>query len=515
MWRWDLGSDPQGPSRMHARRLSGGVQHYDSGVRNLRHCTSSVARMRVAGHGLPRTHCLLTCRPLHSEQERASAEIRSRPSGARLALGIVLIMACGHAPAPTNAQANSSTRPPYATSASASAMPQILPSSTTNQPAGSPVLAGVDLARQAAAATNRFAFDLYQRERVSEGNLIVSPLSAAVALAMTAAGARGATYQEMARVLRLSEIADVDAAFQSLLSSLGQRSGEDGVILRLAQRLWGHVRVQFASDFRARLADRYGAPFGVVDFARPEPARIAINQWAARETNDRIRELLRPGEITGETRLVLANAVHFASRWRSRFDERATRTRQFVTAQGTVPAAMMHQLGRFAHAELPGLAILELPCLGDFSVIILLPDSVQGLAALEMQLGEHYETGLSRLAEKPIDLQLPRWKTTSAIRLEPALQAMGLSLAFGLSADFSAMAPAEPLHIGLVVQQASVEANEKGAEAAAATAVVMYGLALTDTPAPVGFRADHPFVYLIRDRTTGVILFVGRVSDPS
>ena len=392
-------------------------------------------------------------------------------------------------------------------------MPEGTASSTTRVAAAvaHPDPADVDLARQAAAATNRFAFDLYEKTRTRDGNLILSPLSAAVALTMPAAGARGPTYDEMARVLRLSEITDVDGAFHRLLSSLGRRNG-DGVTLHLAQRLWGQRGFRFGADFLARLAGGYGAPLGVVDFLDPEAARTAINQWAACETNDRIRDLLQPQEVTSDARLVLMNAVHFASRWRNPFDERATQKEHFATAQGTVSAAMMHQHGTFAHARLPTFAILELPCLGDFSVIILLPNSVQGLAALEMQLGEHYEKGLSRLAEESVDVHIPRWKTASSLRLESALKAMGILLAFG-SGDFSPMSPTEPLYIALVAQQASVEANEEGAEAAAATAVVMNGYAWHAPP--IAFRADHPFVYLIRDRRTGVILFAGRVSDPS
>jgi serine protease inhibitor len=251
------------------------------------------------------------------------------------------------------------------------------------------------------------------------------------------------------------------------------------VTLHLAQRLWGARG--FGADFLVRLADGYGAPLGVIDFADPERARLAINHWAARAMNDLIRDLLHPGDITPQTRLVLTNAVHFASRWRSRFDERATRKERFATAQGTVPAAMMHQLGRFAYARLPTFAMLELPCLGDFSVIILLPDSMQGLAALETQLGEHYEKGLSRLAEEPIDVQLPRWKTASSLHLNSALQAMGMLLAFG-SGDFSPMSATGAFHIDLVIQQASVEANEQGAEAAAATAVIMTGYGFIRRP---------------------------------
>ena len=441
-----------------------------------------------------------------------SSDVRALPCfRGRLAWGLVLVMACASARPATNRQENSSGRQAAGTPEAGSA---IAPVSSLHPPAKGVDRSEAEGARQAAAATNQFAFALYQKVRAGDGNLVLSPLSATVALAMTAAGARGPTYDEMARVLRLSDLSDVDGAYQRMLSSLGRRS-EDGATLRLAQRVWGQQGAHFAADFRARLADRYGAPLGVLDFARPEQARMAINEWAARETNDRVRELLRPGDVTPAARLILTNAVYFASRWRSRFDEHATRKAPFMTAQGTVSATMMHQLGKFAYARLPTASILELPCLGEFSMMILLPDSLEGLATLEMQLGEHYATGHSRLAERPVDLYLPRWKTTSTIPLDSALKEMGLSLAFGPSADFSAMAPNEPFHIGLVLQQASVEANEQGAEAAAGTAVLMYGYAQTATPPPTAFRADHPFVYLIRDRTTGVILFAGRVSDPS
>jgi serpin B len=383
--------------------------------------------------------------------------------------------------------------------------------SVENQVAGAPT-AAID--PTAATASNHFGFDLYQKLRGQDGNLIFSPASAEIALAMTSAGARGETLAQMESVLHLRGMVGAPAAFGNLLAALNGRDGQEGMTLHVANRLWGQENYLFDAGFVRLLGERYKAPLGRANFAGAyEAARIAINRWVAGETRDRIQDLLSKGTVDQDTRLVITNAVYFNGVWQVAFDPKDTKPDQFRTKGGPVTADLMHRMGTYRHRHVDGVQLAELPYGGGLSMLIVLPDVDDGLVGVEDRLAASYEGWIAGLAVKEVDLKIPRWKTVSEeMRLNKPLQELGMRLAFS-DADFSAMTP-EKLRISLVIQKAFVKVTEEGTEAAAATAVTLGGLAATIYRAVPSFHADHPFLYLIRDPETGLVLFVGRVLDP-
>lgn len=375
----------------------------------------------------------------------------------------------------------------------------------------------------AAQASNRFGFELYTKLKEGDKNLIYSPAGASIAMAMASAGARGRTQLEMTKVLHLepTKLAESHASFGSLLAALNAREGRGGVALQVTDQLWGDEDVDFESDFLSLLATRYRAPLERVNFVdASENARDTINRWAAARTHDRIREVIPRGGVDRNTRLVITNALYFKGTWLEQFSPEATSAQPFQTATGPATVEMMAQRQMLRHAAVDGVSLVELPYKGGLSMVVLLPDDASGLDAVENRLSSSYDDWLSALTFKRVDLWLPRWKFTSGLSLGSALESLGMTTALGEKADFSGMAarrPADPpIAIDRVLQQAFVEVDEVGTEAAAVTAVAMAELtsAREDEPERVVFRADHPFAYVIRDTGTGVVLFAGRVTDP-
>jgi len=374
-----------------------------------------------------------------------------------------------------------------------------------------------------------FALELYARLAGQPGNLFLSPYSISTALAMTYAGARGETAREMAATLHFDlPASELHAAMGELKRRLEEQCAGKDCDLAIANALWAQRGTAFLASFLEINRDHYGAGTRELDFgADAEGARQTINGWVSEQTRERIPELLAGGDLTRLTELVLTNAIYFKGIWAQRFDARATSERPFrvpgdaagrKTAAGgplhsAVQVPMMEQTGRFAHAALDGFALLEMPYAGsDLVMDILLPDDVEGLPALEARLSaERLESWLANLREREVSVSIPRFKTDVRFDLVAPLAAMGMPSAFGPSADFSGMTADAQLFISKVVHQAFVQVDEEGTEAAAATAVV---LERTGAPGrPVRFEADHPFLFLIRDRGTASVVFVGRVME--
>lgn len=375
-----------------------------------------------------------------------------------------------------------------------------------------------DDVRAVARSNNRFAFDLYQHLREDKGNLFFSPASISTALAMTYAGAGGPTKTEMAQVLHF------DLAEERLhggFGTLGEilNSAEKGYRLSMANRLWGAKTYPFRPEFLKTTREQYGAELAQLDFARTEEARQTINAWVEEQTNGRIEDLIPSGVLDAMTRLVLTNAVYFKGAWDEEFSKRATQDAPFrLSRDRQVKVPTMRQTDRFGYAETDDLQLLELPYEGhDLSMVIVLPKSVDGLPDLETKLtAESVQKWMSGLRRRDVRVFLPRFKLTSQFELADVLRAMGMPLAFSERADFSGMSTVESLMLSQVVHKAFVDVSEEGTEAAAATAVVVAPTAAPagDRDEPVVFRADHPFVFLIRDNRTGAVLFVGRVVNP-
>jgi len=373
-----------------------------------------------------------------------------------------------------------------------------------------------------AGSVNAFALDLYAQVRGEKGNLFFSPYSISSALAMTWAGARGETASEMAAALQLpagwrTAPDEAHAAFAGFAARLNAEGKP--YAMAVANSLWGQKGYEFVPDFLGLLKRQYGAGLEEVDFAKDtEGARKAINVWVEQKTKDRIKDLIPPGTLQALTRLVLVNAIYFKGTWESPFEKQGTRDADFfVTPARKVRAPTMRQVEHVRYAEAPDAQAVELPYKGgDLAMVILLPKQRGGLAALEKSLtAQTLAKRLEALKVENVAVSLPRYTMTWSSGLAKVLGAMGMVRAFdGQKADFTGInAGKEPFWISEVIHKAFVEVNEEGTEAAAATAVVAMGGA---APAkPVEFRADHPFLFLIRDTASGAILFMGRLVDPT
>lgn len=369
-----------------------------------------------------------------------------------------------------------------------------------------------------AEGNTRFALELYDQLRSQDGNLFFSPLSISTALAMTYGGARGNTAAEMANVLHFElKPQRLHPAFGALLGSLDVSDKQDaGYRLHIANALWLQKDYAFLPKFLKMGEVHYKAGLEVVDFARAtEAARQTINTWVKQRTENKIEELLKPGVITPITTLVLTNAIYFKGDWAAQFEKEKTKNAPFTLAdKRQVEAPLMQQTGEFGYLEDSDLQVLELPYAGEaLAMVVLLPREHDGLPALEKSLSDKRLSGwLSKLGRKKVRVALPRFKTTSEFTLNKVLIAMGMRDAFSAAANFSGMDGTGALFIGAVVHKAFVDVNEEGTEAAAATAVVMLRASMEPPPT---FRADHPFLFLIRDTRSGSILFLGRVMNPT
>ncbi len=360
-----------------------------------------------------------------------------------------------------------------------------------------------------------FALDLYQRLRAAEGNLFFSPYSISTALAMAYAGARGNTEAQMAQVLRFPPGQErLHPAFALLEAKLDEIGRKGHVQMRVANALWPKEGYALLEAFLALTKQYYGVLIRAVDYGQAEAARRTINGWVEDKTQRKIKDIIPPGLLDELTRLILVNAIYFKGDWASQFDRKRTRRAPFsVKPDEQVRVPMMSQQSAFRHGQDDGLQVLELPYAGgDLSMLVLLPRAIDGLAALEAHLTvENLDRWTRGLIRSDVQVFLPRFEMTCAFGLGDTLMSMGMVDAFG-DADFSGMDGTRSLYIGAVLHKAFVAVNEEGTEAAAATAVVMRTMAVAS---PVlTFRADHPFLFLIRENSTGSVLFVGRVTNP-
>jgi serine protease inhibitor len=361
-----------------------------------------------------------------------------------------------------------------------------------------------------------FALALYQKLRAVEGNLFFSPYSISTALAMTYAGARGDTEIQMAQALHfLLDQELLHPAFAFLEAKLGDIGRKGHIQLRVANALWPQKGYALLEEFLAQTKQYYGVRVTTVDYGDAETARCTINAWVEEKTENKIQEVIPPGLLDDLTRLVLVNAIYFKGNWASQFDQSLTSDAPFrVTPDEQVQVPMMSQVHGFRYREGDGLQVLELPYAGnDLSMVVLLPREIGGLAALEERLTvENLGRWTSGLWQSEVQLFLPRFEITFPFRLDDTLKSMGMVDAFGGDADFSGMDGTKSLCIGAVLHKAFASVDEEGTEAAAATAAMMQAMGLP-LPPPT-FRADHPFVFLIRENSTGSILFLGRVVNP-
>jgi serpin B len=366
-----------------------------------------------------------------------------------------------------------------------------------------------------------FAFALYQALREQEGNLFYSPHSISVALAMTYAGARGETAQQMADTLNfILEQERLHPAFNWLdieLASRGegaQGKDSEGFRLNIVNAIWGQKDYGFLPAFLDVLAENYGAGLRILDFANEtEKSRLIINDWVSDQTEQRIKDLIPREVLTSGTRLVLTNAIYFNAAWEYPFDEDVTVDGPFYLLDGgQVSVPMMKQTESFGYTDGEGYQAVELQYDGnELSMVILLPEAGQFQAFEEGLQAQQVCDIIDGLQNAQVTLTMPKFEFDSEFSLKNTLAGMDMPIAFSRAADFSGMTGNRELFISDVVHKTFVAVDEAGTEAAAATAVIMPGSAAPEPTVEV--TIDRPFIFLIRDIETGAILFVGRVMN--
>lgn len=373
------------------------------------------------------------------------------------------------------------------------------------------------------AGNSEFALELYrQLSAGDDGNLFFSPYSLSVALAMTYAGAEGTTKEQMADTLNfILEDADLHAAFNKLAIELAGRGegnkseDEEGFKLNIANAIWGQVEYAFLSEYLDTLAVNYDAGLRLLDFVNdPEACRQTINEWVSQQTEGKIEDLIKEGIISEVTRLVLTNAIYFNAAWECPFDEDNTADGTFYLADGSeVTVSMMHQTEDFNYNTGDGYQAVELKYDGnELSMVIILPENgtfEQFERSLDAAKLQEIIDGLHTAS---VTLSMPKFEYESQFSVKDALEAMGMTNAFDMAADFSGMDGTYDLYIEDVVHKAYVSVDEAGTEAAAASAVVMNLKAVLEQ---AEVTLDHSFIYLIRDIETGTILFIGSVVNPA
>ena len=373
-----------------------------------------------------------------------------------------------------------------------------------------------------AAIDDSFARALFAKLAAQPGNVVVSPASVESCVALALAGARGQTAEQIVATLGLTrdERNDPGRLLDRYRPAAGEvpasKSNQEALVV--ANSAWVQQGFPIREAYRQLLAANDRATIDLVDFAtQTEAARKAINAWVDAKTQHKIQELLASGVLDSSTRLVLANAIYFKGQWLQPFDKDATQDQPFHRPGAPeVSVPLMRQDGRFAYFETETYQAVQLPYVqGDLSMAVWLPRSAEGLAAMEREICSHGITNsLAKLRSSQVELFLPRFKLDEQSSLGEALAELGMKDAFSSRADFSGISE-RPLSLSAVVHQALVEVDEQGTEAAAATgAIAVTSVAVPDTNPRKVFRADHPFLFAIRNHRTGDVYFMGRMAKP-
>ena len=371
-------------------------------------------------------------------------------------------------------------------------------------------------------ANSVFAIDLYKSLYSSEGNLFISPYSISLAMSMTYAGARGETEKQIVQTLHYPlDQNDCHSSFASIQSVLDEIQIRDNIKLNIANSLWAQQGYPFRKEYLSLAQQKYGASIMSVNFnSAPTEAINKINQWVKEKTDGKIQGII--AKLPQESRLLLINAIYFKADWKNQFSPGNTMGEEFwFSRNNSVIVPTLHKTMRGPmYAEFENLQVLELPYVGEnISMLILLPKEIDGLKQLEAGLSlenlDKWKRGLKRLNKnKRIELSLPKFKIPYELNLIPSLKAMGMIDAFSFpSADFSGMTGKKDIYLALAVHKTFIELNEKGTEAGAVTA--MGGAGLVEEYDVIDFQANHPFLFVITDKLTGSILFMGRLTDPT
>ena len=367
-------------------------------------------------------------------------------------------------------------------------------------------------------ANNRFAINLYSQYKSEEGNIFFSPFSISTAMAMVYEGAEGKTAKEIKSVFGFPKYDNSRRnQYSDLLSEINKKDKE--YALKTANALWAQKDFNFLDKYLTTVEEYYEGKTTNLDFKNePDSSRLIINNWVEDKTNNKIKDLFPVGSINSLTRLVLTNAIYFKAKWLIQFDADKTSDEYFrVNPDKSIKVPMMQptsQKSTFNYTQNKDLQILEMPYAGeDLSMLILLPldDDIE---TLENSFTiENLTEWKKSLRKRRVNIYIPKFKFETKYFLSETLSDLGMPTAFTNSADFSGMTGTKDLKIDKVIHQAFIEVNEEGTEAAAATGVTMMKHS-KPPPTPI-FKADHPFIFIIQQKETGNILFMGRVNNPT
>lgn len=371
-----------------------------------------------------------------------------------------------------------------------------------------------------AESNNLFAFDLFKQIQSKSENLIFSPYSIGTVLAMIYSGSGGKTAAEMSEVLYFPPQELLDPVESGMRESMQATDTLQGTDFRLANAIWAQENFSFLPDYLARVEKYYDAPLSLMDFVETsnrEESRIKINHWVEEKTNNRIQDLIQPGILDASTRLVLTNAIYFNGGWMFPFDKAATSPSLFHTSkQESIKTDFMHQTRSYPYYEDEEIQAISLPYKNNrMALMVILPKSIEGWRMISQVINyERINLVISGMGTREVQLVIPKFRSELQINLRQELTSMGMGTAFSRHADLSGMTGEKNLYVDEVIHKAFIEVNEKGTEAAAATAAII-GLKSSLRDDPVRFNADHPFVFFLLDRQTGCIIFTGRLVKPS
>jgi serpin B len=372
-------------------------------------------------------------------------------------------------------------------------------------------------------AQNAFGFSLYSQIKNQPGNLFFAPQNIHIALAMLFTGAAGRTAAQMADVMKLPDSLHgpaLAAALEPLISQMQKQSGDPDFTLRSANSVWAQKGLNWSSAYTTSIKNDFHGQLNLLDFANAADALKIINGWVDQQTDNKIQNLFSPASLTPQTRMVLASAVHFKADWKQPFE--TTQDADFYTPGSADPNSVptMNLGGQMNYLADSAMQAVQLPYKGGkYAMLFLLPDDRNGLAKLESDLSPDRLTKIAAgLTAQQVRVYIPRFKFSAELQLGATLSNMGMTDAFvppnavlPPGPDFSPMDGQRDLFVSAAIHKAFVAVDEKGTEAAAATGIVMRPTAIMRR---LEFRADHPFIFLIRDTTTGSILFMGRILDP-
>ncbi|XP_062575261.1 leukocyte elastase inhibitor-like [Saccostrea cucullata] len=370
-------------------------------------------------------------------------------------------------------------------------------------------------------AVTDFSLRLYKVLSEGSGNLFLSPYSVSAAIMLTMLGTKGESEAQIKQVLGLSGIPDPHKAYKELHSTLTGKSKE-GAKLAIANRIFSKLGLDIRDVYKKESLEYYNSEMELLDFVgNPEGSRTRINSWVEEQTNNKIKDLIPAGGINALSLIVLTNAIYFKGNWENAFQSSKTKSEKFhISETETEMVDMMHMEKKkwlYSVSESLDCKMLNLPYKGEeLSMLIILPNKIDGLSKLESSLtSETYKELTKEFFREDVIVSIPKFKLESSFELDKVLAGMGITDIFSTKADFSAMMdkPPEGTFVSDVIHKAFVEVNEEGTEAAAATAVMMRLMCMPMEP--MVFKADHPFLFLIRENSTGTVLFIGRFNKPA